>query len=283
VSALTVRIRKAEAIVGGMRLDTDNGRYTNDPVAFAIDKLGFQPDPWQAEVMSSKGNVLLNCSRQSGKSTTTSVIGLHTALYRPGALVLMVSPSLRQSRELFGKLTGFLKRMDPQPRLVEDNYLSLTLENGSRVVALPGSADTIRGFSAPAVVIEDEAAFVDDGLYRAVRPMLAVSSGRLILMSTPAGQRGHFHEAWNAPAAPWQRIQVKATDCSRIPKAFLDQERIALGDFWFRQEYGCEFLETSDQLFRLEDIERSFSDEVTPLFGGEWKPSDVAPLFGSSL
>jgi phage terminase large subunit-like protein len=108
--------------------------------------------------------MLLNCSRQSGKSTTTAIIGLHRALYHPRSLVLMISPSLRQSRELFGKVQAFMKTMTVQPRLGEDNRLSMELENGSRVVALPGDGATIRGFSAPSLIIEDEAAYVDDGL-----------------------------------------------------------------------------------------------------------------------
>jgi len=277
-AALKKATRQIQRAVSDRAQDADDGRYADDPVAFAIDRLGFAPDPWQASVMKSRGNVLLNCSRQSGKSTTTSVIGLHTALYRPGALVLLVSPSLRQSRELFAKLTGFLRRLEPRPRLVEDNHLSLTLENGSRVVALPGSPDTIRGFSAPALVIEDEAAFVDDGLYRAVRPMLAVSNGRLLLMSTPFGRRGHFYEAWHEASDQWQKIQVKATDCPRIPKAFLDQERVALGDFWFDQEYGCEFKDTADQFFSSALIERCLSDDVKPLFGADWQPNADATI-----
>lgn len=122
---------------------------------------------------------------------------------------------------------------------MDRNKLSFTLANGSRVLSLPGSAETIRGFSAPSLIIEDEAAFVDDGLYRSVRLMLAISGGRLILMSTPYGKRGHFYEAWRDDAEPWERIAVTAADCPRIAPGFLAAERAAIGEWWFRQEYGC--------------------------------------------
>ncbi len=123
-------------------------RCALDAVAFAEERLGFQPDPWQAKVMRSPAKrVLLNCSRQAGKSTTTAIIGLHQALYYSRSLVLLVSPSLRQSRELFGKVQDFMKGLDTQPKLDEDNRLSMSLDNGSRVVALPGDHATIRGFS----------------------------------------------------------------------------------------------------------------------------------------
>jgi hypothetical protein len=58
--------------------------------------------------------------------------------------------------------------------------------------ALPGTEKTIRGFSGAALLIVDEAARVDDALYYAVKPMLAVSGGSLLMLSTPYGRRGEF-------------------------------------------------------------------------------------------
>jgi phage FluMu gp28-like protein len=63
----------------------------------------------------------------------------------------------------------------------------------------------------------------------------------------------------------WERICVPATECARIPEAFLAEERRAMGDRWFRQEYMCEFLEMEGALFTEEMIQRAFTDEVKPL------------------
>lgn len=254
-------------------------KHALDPVAFAQERLGFVPDPWQADVLRlGNDNTLLNCSRQSGKSTTTAILALHTAVYQPGALVLLGSPSLRQSRELFAKVAGFLKLLEPVPMLEEDNRLSFTLANGSRVVSLPGSGETVRGFSAPTLIVEDEAAFVQDSFYWAVRPMLAVSGGRLVLMSSPYGKRGHFHEAWSQGGDEWHRVEVPATECPRITEAFMQSERRALGDTWYRQEYLCEFADVADAVFRTEDIERAVTDEVKPLFAAPPTDDTVTPL-----
>lgn len=81
---------------------------------WAFDAFGFQPDPWQTEVLESTAKkILLNCSRQSGKSSVSAISSLHTAPFQPGSLVLMVSPSLRQSSELFKKFLSFLE-IDPR-------------------------------------------------------------------------------------------------------------------------------------------------------------------------
>lgn len=241
-------------------------RHALDPATFARERLGLAPDPWQERVLRSDARqLLLNCSRQAGKSTTTAALAAHTALYRPGSLILMVSKAQRQSGELFAKVSGFLKAVEPAPKLDSDNALSCRLANGSRIVSLPGDGDTIRGFSAPALVVEDEAAFVSDALHQAVRPMLAVSGGRLILMSTPHGRRGHFFEAWANGAPAWQRESVTAYDVPRISRVFLDAGRAAIGEWWFRQEYGCEFMDTSDQLFSSAAIAAAVTPDVQPL------------------
>lgn len=244
----------------------DDLKYGLSPVLFAQEVLMITPDPWQERVMmSSSKRILLNCSRQSGKSTSSSIIALHQALFFPNSLILLVSPSLRQSSELFKKVQAFYKLVPDQPPLPEDNKLSMTLSNGSRVVSLPSSEANIRGFSAPALVIEDEASRVDDDLYRAVRPMLAAGNGKIMLMSTPWGKRGHFFEEWTGQNT-WERIRIPATDCPRISPEFLNEERISLGDWFYKQEYLCEFCDTSDSLFSYETIMSALDDKIQPLF-----------------
>jgi hypothetical protein len=98
-------------------------------------------------------------------------------------------------------------------------------------------------------------------LYIAVRPMLAVSQGRLIALSTPQGKRGFFYQVWmNGDPSEWLKIAIKATDCPRITRDFLRSERRALGERWFSQEYCTEFHESDASLFRLDIIEENILD-----------------------
>lgn len=242
-------------------------RRALDPVAFARDALGFDPDPWQSTVLrTSSRRMLINASRQSGKSTTAAALALHTALYRPRALVLLVSPSLRQSAELFKKVTEHFDRLETPPALDEDNKLSLSMESGSRIVSLPGSEATIRGFSGPMLVIEDEASRVDDDLHRAIRPMFATSNGAFIVMSTPFGRRGHFHDLWENGGPGWFRVEIPATRCPRISAGFLEEERKTLTPAWYSQEYECQFVDVEGAVFRSEDITAAITSDLKPLF-----------------
>lgn len=243
-------------------------RHALDPVAFASEALHLDLDPWQRQVIASTGKRdLLNCSRQAGKSTTAAVLGLHEALYRPGSLTILVSPSQRQSSELFRKVTELRELLPTKPELSEDNKLSLTVKGGGRVLSLPGSEATIRGFSGVTLLVEDESARVPDELYMAVRPMLAVRQGRLILMSTPFGKRGHFWREWSE-GMNWQKVKIPASSVPRISSEFLAEERRAMGDWWYSQEYECEFRESTDSVFAYDAVMGALSDDVQPLFRG---------------
>jgi hypothetical protein len=243
-----------------------------DRAAFAR-SLGVEPDPWQGELLHSAARrVLLNCSRQSGKSTMAALAALHHALYLPSSLVLVLAPALRQSQELFAKIAGFYASIDAPVAPTAQRRLSLELANASRIVTLPGTEKTIRGFSGTTLLIVDEAARVGDELYFAVRPMLAVSGGTLMMLSTPYGKRGIFYEEWSRGEG-WERYEVPARDCPRIPASFLEEERRALPARAYRQEYECSFEETEDQVFSFEDVHGALDPDVTPLFGSQGRGS----------
>lgn len=196
------------------------------------------PDAWQRDLLlSPQPYLLLNCARQTGKSTTVAAAALVRLLAEHGALVLLVAPSERQSHELFRKVMDAYHALGQPIPSVLSNQSELELANGSRLVALPGREETIRSFSGVRLLILDEASRVPDDLYRSVRPMLAVSQGRLLALSTPFGQRGWFYDEWTG-AGPWQRIHIPWTLCPRIRPEFVAEETRALGQGWVDQEYN---------------------------------------------
>ena len=220
------------------------------------------PDPWQQSVLRSTANRLfLLCSRQAGKSQTTSVLAAHTALYNPDQLLLLLSPSQRQSTELFRKIKQILRGVETSS-LETETALTCELNNGSRIVSLPGNASTVRTYT-PTVICIDEASRTDDRLYRACRPMLATQPrGRMILLSTPAAKAGYFYEIHKDESGSWEKYRVPADECPRISKEFLDEERRSLPDFVFRREYMCQFSEQEESYFMNDDIQNCFTDDA---------------------
>jgi hypothetical protein len=177
--------------------------HSLDPVSFVRERLRFLPDLTQSLVLASRSKqVILNCTRQWGKSTLTAAQAVFIAWHEPESLILVMSPTARQSSELVRKAAVFLSRLGVRPRGDGGNKISLLLPNGSRIVGLPGNEATDRGFSGVRLLLVDEAARVNEALYLAMLPVLAVSGGDIWLMSTPYGRRGFFYQTCGPSAAP---------------------------------------------------------------------------------
>ncbi len=247
---------------------------------------GMTPDPWQARLMEAHPDrALLLCSRQAGKSMTVAAIALEQSLTNPGSTSLLVSASQRQSAELLGKVRALAMAQPTRIGLEQLSVLSMRLDNGSRIISLPGRAEVIRGYSADLLVC-DEAAWIPDSLYESVRPMLAVTGGRLIALSTPFGKRGWFHEAWTG-AEDWHRSMVTAHEVPRISAGFLAEERRSLPANVFAAEYECVFGDTLENVFATVDVLGALSDDIRPLFGPHdgdaTADATIVPLFAGEV
>jgi hypothetical protein len=242
----------------------DGERFHLAPLV-KIDELGPRP-VWDISV-PDKGWLVAQGfkAHNSGKSSVAAAVSLHTALTRPRSPVLLLSPSTRQSGELFRKVMNLFNALDRPLAVVAESALRVEFANGSRVLSLPGTEATVRGFSDVALLVIDEAARVPDPLYYSVRPMLAVSRGRLVALSTPFGKRGWFHDEWFG-TGEWERVKITAPECPRISPEFLAEEQRALGERWFRQEYLCSFEDVIDAVFAHADIQAALSEDVKPLF-----------------
>ena len=212
-------------------------------------------------MLSQSKDLILNCCRQWGKSTTAAIMAAHELLYgRKNALVVVIAPCKDQSAETVRKIRNFLIEAGQEVRGDGMHDNSILLGNGSRALALPGTDDSTRGYTAATMLIVDEAARVGEGIYGAVRPCLATTNGRTILLSTPNGRRGFFYDAWSREP-DWDRISIKVEDCPRISREFVEKERRRMDDNYFRQEFQCEFHASDTQYFAPDDIYGVLVDE----------------------
>ena len=158
---------------GELRHWAEDGGGSENPATpseWVRSKLGFEPDEMQRRLLDlGSKRVILNCSRQWGKSTVTAAKAVHHACTNSDSMVLVVSPCLRQSGEFLAKAEAFARRLGTPVRGDGKNRLSIRFENRSRVVGLPGNEATIRGFSKVSLLLIDEAARVEDELYLAMQ------------------------------------------------------------------------------------------------------------------
>ena len=236
-----------------------------DPVEFAR-LMGFEADEHQATVLRSKAKQgILNCTRQWGKSTTAAAKAVCVMVSKPGCLVVVASPSKKQSAELVRRAEGLVAKLGMRVRRDGVFDVSMVLPNGSRMVGLPGREATVRGLSRASLVLIDEASRVSDAMYRALRPMLALEQGSIWLMSTPWATTGFFYEAWAHGGEAWERVSVKATECARFSQEWLEGERKDWSAEEFQREYMGQFQQDERSAFDAEVVDEAMDDGVPPL------------------
>jgi len=248
--------------------------YALDPVAFAADCGMTDLDAWQCRFLidgaeaTGKRNVQILASRQVGKTEVCILRSLHVAHTEPGETVVVISPRQATSNEFIRRARSAYQKLPGALRLLTDNDGSMEFENRSRIIGLPSSEDGIRGVPKVRCLLVDEAARVSDALYASCRPMLAVHPrGELIGLTSAGNASGWFYNAWQDPAAAFEKIEIRASDCPRLTPQFLESERKALGETLFRTEYMLEWLANSESAFPTEIIDRAFGHrDIRPLW-----------------
>lgn len=240
-----------------------------DPSEY-VARIGFEPDDWQEGLLrSSAQRIVVCCARQTGKSTTVGLLANHVGATISGSLTLVVAPAFRQSLNLFRKIKDVAKADPAYPERVKENETEMELINGSRIVALPGKDETIRSYSGVTLLIIDEAAYVADRIFTAVRPMVATSKGRIALLSTPRAKSGFFFEAWERGEPAWERYRVTAYECPRIPSAEIEEVQLTMPKFAFDREYRAEFTDPDESLFTYETVQAAFGHGHEKLYNRE--------------
>jgi hypothetical protein len=211
--------------------------YRLDPVAWVREVLKLTPTSWQAEFLRAPqgASVLVLSARQAGKTTTAAWAIAHAMIFIPGSLSVIACPAQRQSAGAVRRVREAL--VAAGAKLKSDDVYGLELDNGSRVLALPGTGDSIRGLTVDGWIVADEAARLPKDLIAALRPMRARRpQARFAMLSTAWSRTDPFWTAWVDEDPSWLRLKATA-DTGVFPPEFLEQERRALGEHDFKREY----------------------------------------------
>lgn len=261
--------------------------------------------PYQARWVNDASRWKLGLmARQTGKDFSSSAEVVEDCHTRPGTTWMIAAPSERQSMETLGKCKEWAEafelaiadyqeeRMGSHPQALLKAG-SITFPNKSRIVAVPGRPDTVRGFSAN--ILATEFAFFEDqdATWRALLPSitnpLRGGEKRVRLISTPNGKSGRFFKIvdenlLNVPpgtTAKWSVHKVAIQDAVRqgLP---IDIEELRAGlddpEGW-AQEFECEFLDSSNVLLPYDLIALAESAEASEFGDPDFFKSGPNPVF----
>jgi hypothetical protein len=212
-------------------------------------------DPWQQKLLKTKGHAALRCGRQTGKSTAVSILAANTALQKPNEYILIGARDLDQAEMIFWKIKEYIWQKHPNKLVGRATLHFLQLKNGSKIIckAIGDTGEGMRGPTATMIII-DEAAFVPDRAWVAIEPVISVTKGRIILLSTPQGKKGFFYKAFQNKE--YTQFHITARECPRHSKKFLDQKEAELSPVAFATEYLGEFIDDYNRKFIDEWIEK---------------------------
>jgi hypothetical protein len=274
-----------------------------DDPATTMRLAGMPPDPWQEGVLRSDArDTMLLCSRGAGKSQVVAAKALHAALVRPGFEVMIISRSQDQSDYLFGKIRRMYEALRALPGGLgvpgrsNIRQASLHLDNGSVVWPMPMSSNALVGYHVNLLVI-DEASRIPDAVYLSCLPTVKAKKGKIVVLSTPFGRRGWFYREWEwideqgqkcAYPDHWHKVKVAAgrwvqgkweqdPACNRPDRDEVAKD-LKHGHLHMRQEYGVEFVDTTEAVFLQDQIDAAFRGDYPGWFAaGEVKSEASKP------
>ena len=266
-----------------------------------VRSLGFPAFDWQIIVLESthKRKHILG-ARQCGKSTIVTVCPCHRARFFPKSLSIILGATEPQAREDMEKVKDFISRDQDYPKIIRDSDSLLELANGSRIVVVPATEKSARGYSSPDIIILDEASRIEDPVFKSgIMPMLTNNEKcELIQISTPNGKRGFFHKSsenerweriivrspWDVSEDGWSLVEAisehefksimarRGVQAYYSPRHCIFDEQLGnlqeMGRDMYKQEYCCEFVEPNEQVFSY--------DEISAIFKGTGKPLDFS-------
>ena len=249
------------------KLNSENLWNTQNVLSLVEKRLDIKLDEWQKEYIMHHGNTAVRAGRQSGKSFAESLRVALFSLLNAKSSTLIIASVDRQSIELLEKVKSHIMGLAPQQIKGRPTFHKIELKNGSKIMAEPAGQTGygLRGFTVDKLVA-DEAHYIPDAVFVAIRPMLATTGGTLDLLSTPRGNEGFFYDCFQSE--DFYKIHIKSEDCPRITDEFLEQEKKRMTKLEYCQEYEAEFLDSLQQFFPKDLIDSCICEENT-IKGGQ--------------
>lgn len=252
---LNNRLEGVESLVCSLLHEKLEG-LMGSPIAYAEKILGVKPFPYQAKLLTDMNKRIVACmGRQTGKTTTIAMKAIYFAQTNPDVLVLITSPSLRQSMIMFDRVATFVySTAYLRNKILRATRTLIQFENGSRIIALPCSENLLRGYTAHMIILDEASWIPEEVITQILFPMLSTTDGCAILLSTPWDKNHFFYKAFVNPT--YSVHKVKSSECPLIKPKFLEEMRQNMTREAYLMEYEAEFVEALNSYFS-QDLIRS--------------------------
>ena len=259
-----------------------------DPVAFAK-SCGFIPDSYQADALMSKTRrSIFLWGRRCGKTATCAIKALWTAMFRKDASVIVISPTLNQSREMLNEVRRWFDlytQTHPKSKYITTKRVrsdEMEFAYGGRILCRPATSASIKGYGADLLIVDEAARVPDQLLNQDITPFLATTGGSIVLISTPYAVGSAFHKAYmlSQNEVPLWKLYgpVKSEQCSRVDKGFLMEEREWMPSDYYRQEYEAQWISALSNVFDKMQVDQALMPNMGSFKSGVVVGVDLAKI-----
>ena len=210
-------------------------RYRDDPVAFAREVIGVEPDEWQIELLDAVAapavrRVSVRSGHGVGKSTAVAMAAIwHVCIKVPSKTVVTAPTSSQLFDACFAEMKNVAKRLKPpfdkllevksdrielkgQP---ESTFISCRTSRAEQPEALAGV------HSENVLLIADEASGVPNAVFEAASGSMSGHSATTILTGNPTRNTGFFYDTHNRLKDDWYTMHVSCVDSPRVADDFV--------------------------------------------------------------
>ncbi|MDB5053288.1 MAG: terminase [Bacilli bacterium] len=200
--------------------------YWDDPVAFSIDILEFEPDDWQRGAMKDVAESPLTSVRSGqgvGKTAFEAALVIWFLCCRPNPKVVCTAPTRQQLHDvLWAEISKWLERSKVKNILKWTKTKVYMIGHEERWFATARTAvkpENMQGFHEDYMLfIVDEASGIEDKIMEAILGTLSGEENKMVMCGNPTRISGVFYDSHNKDRANYRSRRVSARDSKRTNK-----------------------------------------------------------------
>lgn len=232
-------------------------------------------------------NLVMVLGRRTGKSISTSVIGVRELLI-PYSSTILLTPTFNNAKIIFNEVLKHVNKLKLAIKSINKGAFRFELENGARFSAnSEANIESALGTYNSLIIVDESQSF--ENLEAIMNQMLVptlldygtrpsgILYGRQVYLGTPRGEHNILFNLYSKQDEfpNWKSFNAPSTTNPILPKEYFEQMRQELGDMLYRQEILAEFIGSGKNVFWAWDpLINTYNDgdvhfsKTTPVIAG---------------
>ena len=219
-------------------------RYRDDPVSFAREVIGIEPDEWQVELLDAVAapairRISVRSGHGVGKSTGVAMAAIwHVLMRYPSKTVVTAPTSAQLFDACFAEMKSVAKRLKPPFNTLldvksdrielksapESTFISCRTSRAEQPEALAGV------HSEHVLLLADEASGVPEAVFEAASGSMSGVHATTVLTGNPTRNTGFFYETHTRLREDWHTMHVSCVDSPRVAEDFVEDMKKRYGE-----------------------------------------------------